>query len=88
MLGKLNIGSREAFWTKLSIYDLRTNLHFTLKENPIKRADLDDFVTCYNPKNRHERKSTWSEQNEKGRFRSFPYEELLKRDKVTSTSFG
>jgi len=36
------------------IYDLRTNLHFTLKENPLKRGDLDDFVRCYNPRNRHD----------------------------------
>jgi len=35
-------------WTKkLWIYDLRTNQHFTLKTNPLKRADLDDFVACY-----------------------------------------
>src|SRR5450432_3519032 len=35
-------------WTsKLWIYDLRTNLHFTLKENTLKRSDLDDFVNCY-----------------------------------------
>ncbi len=25
----------------------RTNLHFTLKENTLKRSDLDDFVNCY-----------------------------------------
>src|SRR5436190_14220898 len=42
-------------WTdKLWIYDLRTNKHFTLKENTLKRSDLDDFIACYNPKNRHE----------------------------------
>ncbi len=58
---------------KLWIYDLRTNKHFTLKENPLKRADLDDFLACYNPKNRHERK-------ESERFKSFTYEELTKRD--------
>ncbi|MDR2862902.1 MAG: SAM-dependent methyltransferase, partial [Puniceicoccales bacterium] len=35
-------------WTeKLWIYDLRTNQHFTLKENPLKPADLEDFVKCY-----------------------------------------
>src|SRR5213595_1219480 len=35
-------------WTdKLWIYDLRTNKHFTLKENPLKRTDLDDFVACW-----------------------------------------
>jgi type I restriction-modification system DNA methylase subunit len=38
-------------WTeKLWIYDLRTNKHFTLRENPLKRSDLEDFVSCYNPK--------------------------------------
>ena len=47
--------AQEKPWTqKLWIYDLRTNLHFTLKENTLKRSDLDDFVACYNPKNRHE----------------------------------
>ena len=71
----------EKSWTdKLWIYDLRTNKHFTLKENPLKRADLDDFVACYNPKNRHERK-------ESERFKSFSYEELLKRDKLNLDIF-
>ena len=63
-------------WTeKLWIYYLRTNKHFTLKENPLKRGDLYDFVSCYNPKNRHERK-------ESERFKSYTYEELTKRDKL------
>ncbi len=35
---------------------MRTNLHFTLKENTLKRTDLDNFVKCNNPKNRHDRK--------------------------------
>ena len=40
-------------WTRrLWIYDLRTNMHFTLKTNPLARADLDDFVRCYHPENR------------------------------------
>ena len=26
---------------------VRTNRHFTLKTNPLKRADLDEFVACY-----------------------------------------
>ncbi len=54
----------ETPWTKkLWIYDLRTNMHFTLKTNPLKREDLDEFVACYNPANRHERKPTWSDSN-------------------------
>jgi len=55
---------RVAWTAKLWIYDLRTNLHFTLKENPLRRADLNDFVACFNPNNRHERvekrASTWT----------------------------
>src|SRR2546426_383064 len=40
--------AQEKPWTqKLWIYDLRTNMHFTLKENTLKRIDLDDFVACY-----------------------------------------
>lgn len=75
--------AHEAAWTKkLWVYDLRTNMHFTLKTNPLKRADLDEFVECYNPENRHERRETWSEENAEGRWRSFEYEELIKRDKV------
>jgi len=65
---------------KLCIYDLRTNKPFTLKENPLKRSDLDDFVACYNPRNRHERK-------ESERFKSFTYEELTKRDKLNLDIF-
>ena len=73
--------AQEKPWTsKLWIYDLRTNLHFTLKENTLKRSDLDDFVACYNPKNRHDRK-------ESERFKSFSYEELTKRDKVNLDIF-
>jgi type I restriction enzyme M protein len=36
-------------------YDLRTNKHFTLKTRTLKRDDLQEFITCYNPDNRHER---------------------------------
>ena len=62
-------------------------MHFTLKTNPLKRADLDEFVACYNAANRHERKETWSEANPEGRWRSFGYEDLLKRDKLNLDIF-
>ncbi|HEV2462246.1 MAG TPA: class I SAM-dependent DNA methyltransferase [Acidobacteriaceae bacterium] len=68
-------------WTKqLWIYDFRTNEHFTLKTNPLRRENLDDFVTCYNPANRHKRKET-------GRFHVFSYDELVKRDKASLDIF-
>ena len=42
--------AQEKPWTKtLWVYDLRTNMHFTLKTNPLKRSDLDEFVECYQP---------------------------------------
>ena len=73
--------AQEKPWTQtLWIYDLRTNLHFTLKENTLKRSDLDDFVKSYNPKNRHERKAT-------ERFKAFGYDELTKRDKANLDIF-
>jgi len=68
-------------WTdKLWIYDLRTNKHFTLKTNPLKFEDLQDFIRCYNPENRHQRE-------ESERFKAFSYEELVKRDKASLDIF-
>ena len=90
-------------WTeRLWIYDLRTNRHFTLKENSLKRSDLDDFVACYfgeiesaslsgelkaaeakgryGARTRHNRVET-------ERFKSFTYNELIKRDKVNLDIF-
>ena len=49
-------------------------------QNSLKRSDLDDFVACYNPNSRHERK-------ESERFKSFSYEDLTKRDKLNLDIF-
>jgi type I restriction enzyme M protein len=57
------------------------------KERPLKRADLDEFVSCFNPVNRHRRKETWSEKNPDGRWRCFDYDELMKRDKASLDIF-
>jgi type I restriction enzyme M protein len=78
-------------WEAADSRDLRTDKHFTLKENPLKRSDIDDLespavaphllrVACYNPQNRHERK-------ESERFKSFTYEDLIKRDKLNLDIF-
>ena len=69
------------------IYDFRTNVHFTLKQHPMTEADLEDFVTCYHPENRHERKETWSEDNPDGRWRKFSAEDILKREKKSLDIF-
>ena len=35
---------------QLWVYDLRTGQHFTMKQNPLRREHLDDFVKCYRPR--------------------------------------
>ena len=69
------------------IYDFRTNIHFTLKQNPMKYSDLQDFISCYHPENRYERTETWSEDNLEGRWRKFSVEEILNRDKTSLDIF-
>lgn len=68
--------STRAIW----VYDLRTNMHFTLKENPLRREHLDDFVACYHAENRGQRAET-------ERFHRFTYDELVARDKVSLDVF-
>ncbi|MFL7871253.1 MAG: class I SAM-dependent DNA methyltransferase, partial [Anaerolineales bacterium] len=72
---------REKPWTeKVWIYDLRTNKHFTLKTDQMGYADLEDFIKCYNPENRHQRQ-------ESERFRALTYNEIIQRDKVSLDIF-
>ncbi len=66
----------QALW----IYDFRTNLHFTLKKNPLDPKDLQDFVACYQTGQRGLRRET-------ERFRKFEVDELLKRDKLNLDIF-
>ncbi len=61
---------------KLWVYDLRTNMHFTLKQNPLGYEHLEDFIRAYRPKDRRRRK-------EGERFKAYTYEELMQRDKVS-----
>ena len=71
----------ETPWTSaLWIYDMRTNQRFTLKANPLRRSDLDDFVERYNPENRMEREET-------ERFHRFTYDDILARDKANLDIF-
>jgi type I restriction enzyme M protein len=64
----------------LWIYDYRTNIHHTLKKNPLASSDLADFVACYSAANRAERKET-------ARFMRFDVADLLKRDKLNLDIF-
>ena len=63
-------------WTKATwVYDLRTNMHFTLKTKTLREADLADFIACYSPADRTKR-------IESERFHRFTNDELLARDKA------
>jgi type I restriction enzyme M protein len=68
-------GSTQPWTQRLWIYDLRTNMHFTLKTNTLSFEDLKEFVKCFNPENIRERQ-------ESERFKAFTYEELVQRDKA------
>ena len=61
-------------------YDLRTNMHFTLKTRPLKFDDLRDFIACYHPENRHDRRAT-------ERFKFYSYDDLMARDKASLDIF-
>jgi len=64
-------------------YDYRTGVKHTLATNPIQRHHLDDFVKCYNPENRHNRREIWSPENPAGRWRKYTCEEIIARDKTS-----
>ena len=72
-------------WTKeVWFYDYRTNIHHTLKKNPLKPESLKDFVECYNPTNRHKREETYHpDTNPDGQWRKFTYDEITARDKTS-----
>ena len=78
------VASKEHWTKEIWFYDFRTNIHFTLKKNPLKLEDLRDFITCYNPNNRHKRKELYNaETNPEGRWRKFSYDEIIARDKTS-----
>jgi len=76
-------------WTKeVWYYDYRTNIHHTQKKKTLRFEDLQEFITCYNPENRHVRKETWNAAtNPEGRWRKFTYNELITRDKTSLDIF-
>jgi len=80
-------GGKDVATKDVWIYDYRTNIHHTLKKKPLRLDDLQDFIDCYNPDNRHDRSETWSKENPGGRWRRFTYEEIAARDKTSLDIF-
>jgi len=84
-----NKTARKEPWTReVWIYDYRTNIHHTRKKKPLRFEDLQDFITCYHPENRHERQESWHEtDNPEGRWRKYNLEQILARDKTSLDIF-
>ncbi len=78
----------ETPWTRtVWFYDLRTNVHITLKTNPLKRSDLDEFVRLYEPGNPAKRRATYNPSNGTGRWRDYDLNAILERDKASLDIF-
>ncbi len=63
--------SEQPWTTRLWVYDLRTNQHFTLKQNPLRRHHLDEFVDGYKTGRPRD------ERVESERWKSFTFDELI-----------
>lgn len=66
---------------ELWVYDYRSGIKHTLATNPLKREDLDDFVSCFSSEDRNKREETYNKDtNPNGRWRKFSIEEILERE--------
>jgi type I restriction enzyme M protein len=75
-------------WTKeVWYYDYRTNIHHTLKKNPLKFENFEDFISCFKPENRHKRNESRSSDNPDEQWRKFTYDEIISRDKTSLDIF-
>ena len=71
-------------WTKqLWVYDYRTNVHKTLKQNRLALADFAEFVDCYRADDRNKRHELPIIE----RWKAFAYAELIARDKTNLDIF-
>lgn len=79
--------SKEPWTEKLWVYDYRTNVHKTLKQNRLSKSDFAEFIELYRADDLSQRHATWSEENPDGRWRSYDYADLVARDKTNLDIF-
>src|SRR5437764_124641 len=69
----------------------KSSVTYVTEEGETRRESLtvvrDEFLACYKPQNRHERVATWSEETPTGRWRAYPYDEIMARDKASLDIF-
>jgi type I restriction enzyme M protein len=71
-------------WTKqLWVYDYRTNVHKTLKQNRLSLSDFSEFIECYMAEDRSKRSETPNIE----RWKAFAYADLIARDKTNLDIF-
>lgn len=75
--------SKKAWTKKLWVYDYRTNVHKTLKQNKLIFDDFAEFIECYKPEDHSRRR----ESKKKERWKFFSYNELIARDKTNLDIF-
>ena len=80
--------AQEKPWTeKLWVYDYRTNMHFTLKTNPLKRSDLDEFVDVLQPREPPRAQADLERDQPRGPLALLHLRGTCKRDKVNLDIF-
>ena len=75
--------SKTAWTKKLWVYDYRTNVHKTLKQNRLSLDDFSEFIQCFKAEDRSKRR----ESKKIGCWKSFSYDELVARDKTNLDIF-
>ena len=75
--------AKEAWTNQLCVYDFRTNVHKTLKQNRLSRSDFAEFIACYCAGDLSKR----SESEAVERWKAYSYDELIARDKTNLDIF-
>ena len=84
--------SKTAWTKKVWIYDYRTNVHKTLKQNRLTKSDFAEFIELFCADDRNQRQETYFDTplpdgEGNGRWRCFNYDELIARDKTNLDIF-
>lgn len=62
---------------------MRNNMRKFGKRNPLNVKDFAEFIECYKRDDMENRKETWSEDNQNGRWRKYTIEQIKARDNTS-----
>lgn len=75
--------AKESWTQQLWVYDYRTNVHKTLKQNRLSKSDFAEFIACFKVDDHRQRR----ESDGIERWKVFTYDELIARDKTNLDIF-